>query len=242
MLLRELVAIRAQRPRWFVAHWWGELIKECLTSLTAHAKTGSLSLRSMPAAGFRRMPQSVGQQRHRSHDTTSGTVSSADPSKAAFHRALALSEGTVVLVDQKAGTERLVQLRKFRRSRPAAAQELLSLRCTRRVRRTRGPWSRTQRWLNSGRYCEHNGHHREEPQQSSRAMINLRIELASATVDADRAAIFNKLTNMADLSAPPLENSPKFEIVNSIRGRFAAAGLVRAFTAGAEANILQQAC
>ena len=240
----ELVAIRAQRPKYFVAHWWGEPIKECQVALLAHAKDRMPNLAldgGYWVSAYATSPWAVG--------SADPSDKANDPTRSAFHKAIALSEGTVVVVDQKGGMfervwcnyEAYVALGQQQQKSTYLFDVYTSTSEGHAGRgvglsdgSTVGDISNTMGTTKKSR-------EEKFPLGLLDHFLRIGIEGASATVDSDRVRILNRLANVPELDAPPLAESPKYELVNAaIRARFAAAGLVRAYSAGPETSALQQ--
>lgn len=78
---------------------------------------------------------------------------------------------------------------------------------------------------------------REEkfPLELAARSIRISLEVGRSSVEADRVHILNKMAGSRDLNAPPPANCSRFDDLNgTLRARFAAGALVRAFSAGTE--------
>ena len=96
----EMVARAAQSPRWFVSHWWGEPAVDFVACLEQHAqdygrdKTG----RAMKGGVTDKTPCWVCAYANNQWDLSE--VNIEDPGQTSFHKAMALAEGTVTVLDK----------------------------------------------------------------------------------------------------------------------------------------------
>ena len=243
----ELVAIREQRPKFFVAHWWGEPVKECMAALSAHAKDRMPNLAldgGYWVSAYATSPWATPS----GGSDAAGDTKANDPTRSAFLKALAVAEGTVVVVDKAGGLfgrtwcnyEAYVALGQQQQKSSylfdvytSSAEGHASRGVGLSDGATVGDISNTMGTTKRSREDKF-------PLGLLDSFLAVQIEASSATVDADRVKILNRLANVGDLNAPPLAESPKYALVNAaIKARFAAAGLVRAYSAGSEASLLQ---
>mmetsp|Transcript_12011 Transcript_12011/g.26896 ORF Transcript_12011/g.26896 Transcript_12011/m.26896 type:complete len:624 (-) Transcript_12011:164-2035(-) len=80
-----------QIAQWFLSHWWGEAIRECVACLQEHMKHRG---RSEDDSYW------ICAYANRQHDIGASGIS-ADPKDTGFYRALALAKGVLILLDGK---------------------------------------------------------------------------------------------------------------------------------------------
>jgi len=95
----------AQRPRWFVSHWWGEPVKDFVRALKKHAEERELFQSGHTSiTGEHIRPQWyaywVCAYANNQHDL--GAEITADPKDSAFFKAMQECEGVVVVLDEDA--------------------------------------------------------------------------------------------------------------------------------------------
>ena len=227
----ELVATRAQRPRWFVSHWWGEHIFDFIACLTAHARD--------------RMPNEIYDSpywvcAYANNQWELEDAISDDPGKTSFHRALRLSMGTVAVLD-RAGVifsriwccyEAHVSLVNTRQNYMFDVYTSLGS-SGRGVGLTDG--MAVGDVLNVVAGSTKKTREDKFPLDLAYRSIKTTLEVAQASVESDRVHILNKMANQPNLNAPPPKACIQYELLNgTLRARFAAAALVRAFASGTD--------
>ena len=226
----ELVASHPQAPRWFVSHWWGEHIFDFVACLGTHARD------RMPNE---KLDSTYWVCAYANNQWRLDDAISDDPGKTSFHRALTLSQGTVAVLD-RAGViftriwccyEAHVSLAN---AKPGYLFDVYtSLGSGRGVGLTDG--MAVCDIVNSAAGVTKKMREEKFPLDLAARSIRISLEVGQASVEVDRVHILNKMAGAKDLNAPPPDSCSRFDNLNgTLRARFAAGGLVRAFSAGSE--------
>ncbi|CAL1159332.1 unnamed protein product [Cladocopium goreaui] len=85
----ELMASKAQTPQWFISHWWGEPVHAFTTCVKRHAE-----IRQLPGTSCYWVCAYANRQHALSQEVA------ADPRETSFFRALNLSEGVLLILDE----------------------------------------------------------------------------------------------------------------------------------------------
>ena len=90
----ELIAVQAQKPRWFVSHWWGNPVINMIKCLEQHAADRQLDIEITAywVCAYANNQHALG-----------GEISD-DPNESSFRKAMALSDGTISTVDTNCTT------------------------------------------------------------------------------------------------------------------------------------------
>jgi len=246
----ELVAAGPQQPAWFVSHWFGEPVLDFVRCLTQHASDRGL------AGGT---PYWVCAYANNQWELDSAVT--ADPSESSFRKAMALSEGTLSIVDRKAVVysrvwcvfeihTAVVTFAGEGRSKylfdiytaidvthrlPSTDENVFDVVECEAVGITTGF---TQ--LDSAR----GGHlnltrkaFREKafPTDLTCEALQVDVKRAKASMEADRRGILNFIAGLADLGAAPHDEHETYERLNAeLRGKFAAGSWRSALERGEE--------
>ena len=98
----ELVAREAQSPHWFVSHWWGEPVFDFISCLEQHTKDNQSSwMGGMMGGGTGRTGTNYWVCAYANNQWALGDALTDDPGQTSFHKAMALAEGTVSVVDKE---------------------------------------------------------------------------------------------------------------------------------------------
>lgn len=227
----ENVTSEPQQPMWFVSHWWGEAVLDFIRCLKKHAEV-------------RDLPQDTAYWvcAYANNQFELGAELGSDPSASSFYRAMALSQGVLMILDPKATPFTRIWCA-FEAS--TAASKGLDLlfdiatvhRGTAEVMTDDGLMPRElEKWdqWEESRLQRRRKEGRNFPVDLLRRGLDFCVQTACATKDIDRKRILNyiigRFENLDD--EPPAEH-PKFDEVNaSIRAHFAVAGWRPALEAG----------
>ena len=95
----EMVAHTAQPPKWFVSHWWGEPVVDFISCLEQHAQDYALNGRGKVVGGTtEETPYWVCA--YANNQWALGDALTDNPGETSFHKAMALAEGTVSVLDK----------------------------------------------------------------------------------------------------------------------------------------------
>eukprot|EP00931_Biecheleriopsis_adriatica_P086045 TRINITY_DN60782_c0_g1_i1.p1 TRINITY_DN60782_c0_g1~~TRINITY_DN60782_c0_g1_i1.p1 ORF type:complete len:755 (+),score=116.58 TRINITY_DN60782_c0_g1_i1:47-2266(+) len=234
----ELLASHDQVPSWFVSHWWGERIKDFVTSVTRHVQVRCLDVKEDPKFW-------VCAYANRQHSLSKELVS--DPTQSSFYRALSIAKGVLVILDDQ--TEQSGPATPFSRiwcafeqsvaltlSREGAGPLLFDVATalggdTHVL--TDGPAeldmqrAATRAFEDEAvrSWASYLKIHREKmfPFHVIQAGLSLELEKAKASKENDRVSILNCLAGR-DLELPPLDKHENYDKVNKmLRAKFATA-------------------
>jgi len=236
----ELLTGEPQAPTWFVSHWWGEPLHCFVSCIGRHAQT-----RALPDSSAYWVCAYANRQHSLSEEVTS------DPRQTSFFRALTLSEGVLLILDDVAersgpatpfkriwcafeeyvalssrqGEQKplLLDIAAYHGSKP----EILSDGVTEED-------ERLARQLGAGHPAAKVRGDREKhfPLEVLKAGLSLELEKAQASQEADRVHILNAIAGRS-LDDPPLASHPSYTRVNqTLRGIFAVAGWRQAVERG----------
>lgn len=243
----EAVASGPQVPRWFVSHWWGQTSVELATCLIQHSKDRELG-DEVPYwicafAAVQWTPDDVSDYVVPNWMKMYSTNQWYDPSQSPFQKAMRLAEGTVSVVDSKAGYFKRIWCcyeiwsslmhatasNFFCDSASAGANDgykydIYTCMDDEAIGLTDGlaavDLKRGKHWWTTNKYQRE----RQFPIELARSALSLRLELGQATQEADRVHILNTIIGSPDLSKKPPEEHARYSQLNTaIRGRFAAA-------------------
>ena len=214
----ELVAIRAQRPKWCVSHWWGTRFYDLVSSLGAHARdrfgTKMLEVNYWVCA-FAINHWNLGER---------------DPLSSGFFRALKNVEGTVLILDRKGAVLSRVWCTYESYAATARGDEHLfdvytALDGGRGVGFTDGkvgsdgpaPGGKTNR-------------ESKFPLDLAQRLCEVTIETGETSLDSDRTRILNRVAGCTkeELNNPPAKMSPGYsQLNNNLRTRLVRASINR---------------
>ena len=118
----EMVARAAQSPKWFVSHWWGEAIPEFVACLEQHAQDYGKDLNGVAVKGGTTEETPYWVCAYANNQWALGDALTADPGQTSFHKAMALAEGTVSVLDPKGVV--FTRIWCARRPPPCAARDI----------------------------------------------------------------------------------------------------------------------
>eukprot|EP00928_Gymnodinium_smaydae_P063564 TRINITY_DN47107_c0_g1_i2.p1 TRINITY_DN47107_c0_g1~~TRINITY_DN47107_c0_g1_i2.p1 ORF type:complete len:1081 (+),score=138.48 TRINITY_DN47107_c0_g1_i2:349-3243(+) len=220
-----MVATAPQVPRWFISHWWGEPVCLFVTCVERHGK-----LRHLPKDSPYWVCAYANNQWNLGTDVTS------DPAETSFRKAMALSEGTLSILDADGvvfqriwcGFEIATTLRQdsqklydlatvIENDSAVIITDGLTLHDKFAGERYGPDYRGGPRGYKTRR-------ERRFPLALAEKALSVRVESGVASVDSDRIHILNSIAGIADLESKPLANCTQYEQVNAVlHGRFAAA-------------------
>ncbi|CAE7291840.1 unnamed protein product [Symbiodinium sp. KB8] len=217
----ELVATGPQTTRWFVSHWWGEPVFHFVACVVKHSEQ-----RRLGSASTYWVCAYANNQWELAYDVA------ANPAESSFRRALDVAEGTLSILDDAARAyervwceyEVFVTLEKAKRTahlfdiytyhnhQPRGITDGI----TEGDRRGASWWWEDRKWAREKNF----------PVELAEAAMQAQVQLAVASVDADRIHILNSIVGAGDLNSdPPLEHE-RYDVVNTtLHARFALAAL-----------------
>mmetsp|Transcript_51143 Transcript_51143/g.130136 ORF Transcript_51143/g.130136 Transcript_51143/m.130136 type:complete len:792 (+) Transcript_51143:117-2492(+) len=211
-----------QRPRWFVSHWWGESLLAFITCIRCHSTDRALGEYS---------PYWICAYANNQWNVH-GEVG-ADPAESSFHKAMLNAEGTVSVIDAQAVCYTRVWCcyevwlslgLSATRSWPFRYDMYMSVDGDSAVGLTDGLAAADM--LRDEALWVQDKVDRESrfPLDVAHQMLNVRLQDAKASCDADRARILNSIIGAPDVDAlPPAEHDFYEELNDALSGRFAAA-------------------
>lgn len=218
----ELVAIRAQRPRWLVSHWWGTRFYDLVSSLGQHAR--DRYGRQMLECNYWICALAVNHWNLRERD----------PLRSGFFRALSQGvTGTVLVLDRQGiALSRVWCMYEVAQTISKSGEILLDVYTALDGGRGVG--------FAHGR-IQADGHapggketrELQFPAKLAEALITGVIEKGVASLEADRTRILNRVAgcHVDDLGNDPAPHSPAYtQINNNVRVRLASATIVRCFS------------
>ena len=208
--LVELIAFGEQVPLYFVSHWWGEPVLDFVKCLEQHAVDRGLGVDS---------PYWVCAYANNQWKLDDEIGSSLEESS--FRKAMKLSLGTVTVLDEGGITF----------SRIWCGYEIFTSLVgdshkTYDVYTCRGGAVGLVEGLSAGDKDAGAKLKRESTFPLERVRLDIQLQSAQASVEADRKAILNAIVGAAADAEPPDEHASYTRLNNMLAGRFAA-GMVR---------------
>ena len=212
----ELIADGPQRPSYFVSHFWGEPVKHFVGCLARHVND-----------------RTNGEEDDGTclwvcaYATRQWSLATDDPSQASFHRALQLSFGTIAIIDKAAHFfdrvwccyEMYESLTMQEGERDVTARA--NGRHTFDVYRTSLDTQAACRIVEHGVVAAGEAASTGGVLALARWTIDVKLQSAKASVDADRRRILNSVVGGGrDLSAEVLAQHPQYEEVNATLRQF----------------------
>lgn len=239
----ELVANSPQPPEWFVSHWWGEPVVDFVACLEQHSKD-----RELPVDTSYWVCAYANNQWNIQADMGD------DPSTSSFRRAMRLCKGTVSVLDPGAVCysrvwcifEIFISIGDRPPSDTDYLYDVYTSGLDGRYTETSGV---TAVGITDG-YVPADGsvkerarkkRHRELrfPWELQLRALAVELQTAQASQDADRRQILNSIAGAADLTLEPPTEHPAYDSLNAmLRGRFAAASVVKAVERGHDVGLL----
>jgi len=232
----ELLATKPQTPQWFISHWWGEPVQAFTSCVQLHQE-----IRQLPGSACYWVCAYANRQHSLSQEV------SADPRDSSFFRALKLSEGVLLILDEATPSsgpatpftriwcafEEFVALTaREGDSAVDATRMLLDIAAAEKGKPqllTDGVALADEegaRRLGAGYPAGKVRSDREKsfPLEVLRAGLTLELEKAQASMEADRIHILNCIAGRP-LDEEPLASDPSYDKVNqTLRAIFAVAG------------------
>jgi len=215
----ELVACEAQKPRWFVSHWWGETLFAFILCLKAHCRDRSLTkLDPYWICAYANNQWAL-----------AGDVSD-DPAKSSFREAMEAAEGTVSILDSAAATyqriwcvyEIFVSLLAFADRPDNYLYDMYTVNASGEegVGLTHG-WAPIDLKFGTARANDLKfDRERKFPRASGDLAMSIQVQKGMATMESDRKAILNSIAGK-DLTAQPDEENEAYEkLNNTLRAHF----------------------
>jgi len=226
-----------QKPKWFLSHWWGEPIRDCIACLEEHAKQrGNARTDSYWICAYANRQHDIG-----------ATGLTADPKETSFYKALQLCKGVLILLDHQGPATTLTRIWcGFEDFVCATSEETFGYKLLTDIATTRGvgevpdiiieglsvtdeqtfPRLRVEKKLE-----------RESkfPLETLMVGLNFSSEQAKATVEHDRIHILNSMAGrpLAEIDEVPYERHDMYDFVNTtIRGLFAKAAFAHVMRDG----------
>lgn len=234
----ELVAIRAQRPKYLVAHWWGTPFFDLVSSLGAHGKDRCGS-KQMISCQYWLCAFAVNQWKQ-GEGSNGDSITPLDPLRSGFVRALQLGgvdgvAGTVIVLDRLGATlSRAWCLFETHLSMSTSAQrdDLLldvytPLDGGRGVGLTDARANAVRDGVTAGGKAGRESHF---PIMLAQKLATVMIERAGTSLDADRTRILNRVAgkHANDLDSTPYEQCHAYNQLNqNLRARLMSLGIVR---------------
>jgi len=245
----ELVARGPQPPDWFVSHWWGEVVAAFFACIEGHAKLRHVARRKTRVLYW--------VCAYANNQWELDAEIAEDPAQTSFRKAMALSRGTVTVLDEKAvtfsriwccyelattireGKDKLYDVATAVGTGSNAVVAILAdgLSLEDEVRGADGEWEHR-----GGGHGYKAWRERGFPIARAARALQVRLEDGDASVEQDRVRILNSIlgeTNLAALVERPFERSThdKFDRLNVVlRWRFG----VAMYAVAAEAGELQR--
>jgi len=204
----EMVASESQAPTWFVSHWWGEPVASFLRCIGHHAEVRGLAT---DAAYW------VCAYANNQHQIQSEV--SVNPEDTSFFRAIQLSVGVLLILDESATTFSRIwccfEVSTALAVRTGSGSRLMLDICTMS--------STSARLLTQGVVELDKGSWRRKakreadfPLEVLRLGLHVKVQNASASVEADKVHILNSLAKVPphELDKAPAVDHPTYTAVN----------------------------
>jgi len=246
----ELIMDRGFAPRWFVSHWWGEPVKAFLACLEQHAWDHRQEAPGLLHTTSSRCDSMVCNSppywicAYANNQWALGDSVSNDPGQSSFRKAMDEAVGTVSILDHGG----------FVFTRIWCCYELYislinpkedykwAVYTTNEHKHDTYGWRKAVGLTDGLAPCDAGGaaskqrRERHFPLQLAVQALDITLETAQASVEADRVHILNTVVGSADLSAAVPDNHPEFTLMNdTLRARFAQGSVGAACEQGSEA-------
>ena len=220
----ELLADRMQTPEWFISHWWGECVLEFYKSALRHAETRNLT----DATAYW-----VCAYANRQHSLSKELT--ADPRQTSFFKAMQLALGVLLILDDETalsdgataftriwcGFEEFVAVTHDGRDTPLLFDICAVHQGTAQLL-TDGLTNLEQAMVPMLGHRVKSLREDNFPVGVLEKAMNIRIQNAQASMEADRRHILNTIAGSATLDQQPPANHPQYDVVNhSLEATFA---------------------